>query len=297
MYNLLVSADENAWNGEPFVIERVRCVAVAEYTDPGIADRFAGLDAERIRELRSLPCVFAYETPCKKDPKFGALREIKPRVGGALWIDYAIMPCEPFATADDLLAEKTALDIGKWELHRTHWAVKDVDLPNELGRLGIVLPEWATPRGKQVDLRRHQFQVALSFPGEHRNYVARVATELDRHLGANACFYDEFYEAQLARPNLDVLLQGVYGDRSELVVAFVCAEYDEKLWCGIEWRKIRERVETRDDIEVMYARLGDGKVAGMTALDGYLDARTRAPEDVARSIIDRLAVAQGGRET
>ena len=296
MYNLLVSANEDAWNGEPFVIERARCVAAAEYTDPGIADRFAGLDAEQIWELQSLPCVFAYETPCKKDPKFGALLEIKPRVGSALWIDYAIMPCEPFATADDLLAEKTALDIGGLELHRTHWAVKDVNLAQELGRLGIVLPELATPRRKQVDVGRHQFQVALSFPGELRDYVKRVATELDRKLGANACFYDEFYEAQLARPNLDVLLQGVYGDRSELVVAFVCAEYDEKLWCGIEWRKIRERVATRDDIEVMYVRLGDGAVAGMTALDGYLEARTRAPEDLARSIVDRLAVVQIERE-
>ena len=297
MYNLLVSANEDAWNGEPFVIERSRCVAAAECTDHGIADRLADLDPERIRELRSLPCVFAYETPCGKDPKFGALREVKPRVGGVLWIDYAIMPCEPFATADDLLSERTALDIGEWELHRTHWAVKDVNLAQELGRLGIVLPEWATPRRKQADLRRHRFQVALSFPGEHRDYVARVATELDRHLGSNECFYDEFYEAQLARPNLDVLLQGVYGDRSDLVVAFVCAEYDEKLWCGIEWRKIRERVATGDEIEVMYVRLGEGDVAGMTALDGYLDARTRAPEDVARSIVDRLAVAQDGGET
>ena len=296
MYNLLVSANEDAWNGEPFVIERSRCVAAAEYTDGGIADRFADLDPKRIRELCSLPCVFAYETPCGKDPKFGALREVKARVGGVLWIDYAIMPCEPFATAADLRSERTALDVGEWELHRSHWAVKDVNLAQELGRLGIVLPEWATPRRKQVDVRRHRFQVALSFPGEHRDYVERVATELDRQLGANACFYDRFYQAQLAGPNLDVLLQGVYGDRSNLVVAFVCTEYDEKRWCGIEWRKIRERVATGDDIEVMYVRLGEGDVAGMTALDGYLDARTRAPEDVARLIVDRLAVAQDGGE-
>ena len=297
MYNLLVSANEDAWNGEPFVIERSRCVAGDEYTDREIADRFADLDAERIGKLRSLPCVFAYETACGKDPRFGALLEVKPRVGGALWIDYAITPCEPFATADDLLSQRIALDIGKWELNRTHWAVKEVDLARELGRLGIVLPEWAKPRRNQVDVRRHRFRVALSFPGERREYVARVATELDRQIGANACFYDGFYEAQLAQPNLDVLLQGIYGERSDLVVAFVCTEYDAKLWCGIEWRKIRERVATGEGIEVMYVRLDEGDVAGMTALDGYLDARSRAPEDVARSIADRLAVARSGRET
>ena len=294
MYNLLVSGNEDAWNGEPFVIERSRCVS--EYTDHEIAGRFGDLDPGLIRELCSLPCVFAYESRCGKDPKFGVLRGAKRRSGGRLWIDYAIMACAPFATADDLLAEGTALDIGEWELNRTHWAVKDVDLAQELGRIGIVLPEWATPRRKQVDLGRHRFRVALSFPGEHRDYVERVAMELDQQLGANACFYDRFYEALLARPNLDVLLQGIYGERSDLVVAFVCAEYDEKLWCGIEWRKIRERGATGDGSEIMYVRLGQGEVAGMTILDGYLDARTRAPEDVARSIVDRVAVAMGSRE-
>ena len=295
MYNLLVSANKDAWNGDPFVIERSRCVAVPEYTDREIADRFGDLDPAATPELCSLPCVFAYESACGKDPKFGALREIKSRVGGVLRVDYAIMRCEPFATADDLLSERIALDIGKWELNRTHWAVKHVDLAREMGALGIVLPEWATPWRRQVELRRYRFQVALSFPGEHREYVAPVAMALDRQLGPNACFYDGFYEAQLARPNLDVLLHGMYGERSDLVVAFVCAEYDEKLWCGIEWRKIRERAATGDDIEIMYVRLGEGEVAGMTTLDGYLDGRTRVPEDVARSIIDRLAIAKGGR--
>ena len=294
MYNLLVSGNEDAWNGDPFVIERSRCVS--EYTDGEIADRFTDLDPAQIRGLCSLPCVFAYESVCGKDPKFGALRGVKRRSGGRLRIDYAIMPCAPFATADDLLTERTVLDIGELELYRTHWAVKDVDLAQELGRMGIVLPEWARPGRNQVELGRHRFRVALSFPGEHRDYVERVATELDQQLGPNACFYDRFYEAQLARPNLDVLLQGIYGERSDLVVAFVCAEYDEKLWCGIEWRKIRERGAMGDGSEIMYVRLGEGDVAGMTRLDGYLDAQARAPEDVARSIVDRLTVAKRGRD-
>ena len=152
----------------------------------------------------------------------------------------------------------------------------------------------ASGQRSSVDIDRHRFEVALSFPGEHRSYVDRVAEELDYVLGAEACFYDRFYEAQLARPNLDVLLQEIYGERSSLVVVFVCAEYDAKLWCGIEWRKIRERGASGADREIMYVRIGEGEVAGMTRLDGYLDGRARSPEEVARMIVERVRLGSVG---
>ena len=294
MYNLFVSANEDAWDGDPFVIERSRCVSEDEYTVAEIADRFAELSSPQLRELCALPCVFAYEKYCAQNPKFGTLRRVKGRTRGLLQIEYGLIPCVPFATTDDLQSLGVQLDIGEWELNRTHWAVKDVDLALELGRRGIVLPGWATTGGT-IDIRRHRFEVALSFPGEHRSYVERVAGELERELGAAACFYDRHYEAQLAQPNLDVLLHEIYGERSDLVVAFVCREYDEKEWCGIEWKKIRERVVTGDECEVMYVRLGEGDVAGMTRLDGYVDARGRPPEEVARLIVQRVQVAKHAR--
>ncbi len=296
MYNLLVSADENEWNGDPFVIERARCVSRREYTDAAITDRFSELNREQFQELCLLPCMFAYENYCEKNPKFGVLSGVKRRSGGKeLQIEYKLIPCNPFATADDLQSLGVRLDIGKWELNRTHWAVKDVDLSVELGRRGIELPGWARASSrKPVDIRRHRFEVALSFPGEHRSYVDRVAAELERLLEPNACFYDKYYEAQLARPNLDVLLQGIYGDRSGLVVAFVCREYDEKEWCGIEWRKIRERGALGEEDDIMYVRIGEGDVPGMTSLDGYVDARTRTPEEIARMVVERVEIGKRG---
>ena len=143
-----------------------------------------------------------------------------------------------------------------------------------------------------VDVRQHRFDVALSFPGEYRPYVERVAAELGAALGANACFYDRNYRAQLAVPNMDALLQEIYGERSDLVVAFVCQEYEEKMWCGIEWRKIRERLSDGRAGAIMYVRIGSGDVAGMTALDGYVDASEETPDDVARLICERLHIVK-----
>lgn len=147
-----------------------------------------------------------------------------------------------------------------------------------------------------MDVARHRFEVALSFPGEHRAYVERVAASLAEALGPDACFYDRIYRAQLAVPNADVLLQEIYGERSDLVVAFVCREYDEKKWCGVEWRKIRERLAEGGAGEIMYVRLDVGDVAGMTTLDGFVDAQEEAPETVASLILEKLQVVQSQNE-
>ena len=288
MYNLLVSGDENEWNGDPFVVDRSRCVSAGNYTDAEIVERFGKLNREQLRKLFSFPCVFAYEKDVGKDPKFGVLRQMRPRTKRRLQIEYRLIRCEPFATVADLESLGVLLDIQGWELNRTHWAVKDIDLGRELNRRRIELPGWANRPQRQVDIDRHRFQVALSFPGEYRTFVERVAEELEEHLEPNACFYDNHYKALLARPNLDVLLHGIYGARSDLVVAFVCAEYDVKTWCGIEWQKIRERRAFGDEADIMYVRLGEGDVKGMSRLDGYLDAQARSPEDVAALIVQRL---------
>lgn len=139
---------------------------MSEYTDPEIAARFGELNAEQFRELCSLPCVFAYESQCAKDPKFGVLRSVKVRGARNVRIEYSILPCEPFATAQDLESMGRVLDIQGFEMNRTHWAVKDLDLARELAIKGVVLPGWASRPQSRVDVERHRFDVALSFPGE-----------------------------------------------------------------------------------------------------------------------------------
>jgi hypothetical protein len=94
-------------------------------------------------------------------------------------------------------------------MNRTHWAVKGVNLPKELhSARGITLPSWARDITRSVDVSTHAFEVALSFPGEERPVIEQVAAELERRLGPHSYFYDSNYVSQLARPSLDILLQG-----------------------------------------------------------------------------------------
>lgn len=81
-----------------------------------------------------------------------------------------------------------------------------------------------------------RFRVALSFPGEKRDFIRQVADLLSAAIGKERVLYDDYLTGELARPDLDLYLGKLYHDYSELLVPFFCADYENKEWCGIEWR-------------------------------------------------------------
>lgn len=285
MYNLFVSANEEAWQGEPWTIEASRCVN--EYTDEAIIGQFGSLDAASIEALQKLPCIFAYEASNKLNPKFGVIRDVVKRQG-QVRVEYEFIAVDPFLTHEDINDMLFELDIGKWEMNRTHWAVKDVNLAKELHRRGITLPNWTRSVSKAVDISTHNFDVALSFPGEVRPLVEEVAGHLERLIGPNAYFYDNNYTSQLARPSLDTFLQDIYRNRAKLIVVFLSADYQRKNWCGIEFRAIRDIIAERETNRIMFVRTDDGSVEGVFATDGYVDARRHDAATLARYIQERV---------
>jgi hypothetical protein len=137
-----------------------------------------------------------------------------------------------------------------------------------------------------------QFKVAMSFPGEKRHYVSAVVDEIRSRLPADSIFYDYDYQAQLARPNLDVLLQDIYRNRSDLVVVFLCEKYAEKQWCGLEWRAIRDLIKSKKDNQLMLVRFDDAQIEGVFSIDGYIDARNHDPRQLAEFILQRVQAGE-----
>ena len=82
----------------------------------------------------------------------------------------------------------------------------------------------------------NRFRIVLSFPGEHRSRVEKIAEALAARLGQDKILYEKWYAAEFNRPNLDTHLSRLYRDQSELIAAFLCKEYQAKKWCGLEWR-------------------------------------------------------------
>ena len=139
-----------------------------------------------------------------------------------------------------------------------------------------------------------KFKVAMSFPGERRLYVSKVVNALRPALGKDTVFYDYDYQAQLARPNLDTLLQGIYRNNSDLIVVFLSGEYAQKQWCGLEWRAIRDIIKSREDDRVMFVRFDDAQIDGVLSIDGYIDGNAFTEYKIATFILERLAVLSGG---
>ena len=136
-------------------------------------------------------------------------------------------------------------------------------------------------------IRSHKFKIAISFAGKNRNIVEEVASSLRDELGKNTVFYDNFFRAQLAQPNLDLLLQAIYSQNSELNVIFLSTDYDKKEWCGIEFRVIREQIKKGQSSKIMLLRLDNVDIKGLFSIDGYLDIRSMSALEISNYILDR----------
>ncbi len=137
MYNLLVSGAESAWDGKPVFFDADRCVSHNEYTSKTVSEQFGDLSAKSLVALQANPCIFAQETWNKTAPKFGFITTTAHRQG-RVRIEYEVLDVPSFLTWEDLSKPPIfELDISKLEMNRTHWAVKNVDLCDELSRRGI----------------------------------------------------------------------------------------------------------------------------------------------------------------
>ena len=99
------------------------------------------------------------------------------------------------------------------------------------------------------------------------------------------------YEAEFARINLDTYLPRLYREESELVVVFLCPEYQQKRWCKLEWRHIKNLIATVEEDRIMLTSFGppgDLSHIGILSGDGYADIGSRDPAAIADLILQRL---------
>lgn len=136
-----------------------------------------------------------------------------------------------------------------------------------------------------------RFKVALSFAGEQRAFVEDVAERLAARIGKEQVLYDRYYEAEFARPDLDTYLQRLYHEESELVAVFVCADYEKKEWCGLEWRVVRDLIKKRKAEDIMPLRFDNTEIAGLFSIDGYVWINGRPAAEIADLILTRIDVA------
>jgi hypothetical protein len=131
------------------------------------------------------------------------------------------------------------------------------------------------------------YEVALSFAGEDRAYVEKVASKLNEM--RISVFYDKFEEANLWGTNLLDYLSNVYGKQSRFVVMFISKHYASKAWPTVERQSIQARAIRENRIVVLPARFDDTELPGLPSTVAYIDLREKTPDELAEAIARKLS--------
>lgn len=137
MFNLLISYSEDSWSKSPAEFERSR-VAV-EYTADEISERYKSLDETAIEELKRFPALFVTEHE-QTESRIGRITEIRLRPSTVV-IGFEFDPIFPPLPKGAIENIRIDIDLGKWELSRTHWAIKDEPIFEILIKNGYITPE------------------------------------------------------------------------------------------------------------------------------------------------------------
>lgn len=132
----------------------------------------------------------------------------------------------------------------------------------------------------------YKYQVALSFAGEDREYVNKVA-ELLKENGISV-FYDKFEQVDLWGKDLGIHFDYVYRRQSQYFIPFISTHYREKIWTHYEVRTAIARAIENKEEYILPVKFDDTELDGIRSTLGYLDIRNTSPEELANKIIQKL---------
>ncbi len=132
-----------------------------------------------------------------------------------------------------------------------------------------------------------RWDVALSFSGEQRAYVERVAVALKAR--GVRCFYDADEQVELWGRHLAEELPAVYAGQAALVVVFISAEYAAGDWTRVERQAALARAARERREYVLPARFDDTVLPGLLDDVVAVDLRRHTPERFADLVAAKLA--------
>jgi hypothetical protein len=131
-----------------------------------------------------------------------------------------------------------------------------------------------------------EYDVALSFAGEDRDYVQKVAEAL-RERGIRV-FYDKYEQAALWGKDLYAFLGDVYQRKARLCLMFVSGNYALKAWTSHERKAAQARALMEATEYILPVRLDDTEVPGLNPTVGYIAAKEYTPESLAALVLEKL---------
>ena len=130
------------------------------------------------------------------------------------------------------------------------------------------------------------YDLALSFAGEDREYVDEVARALLAR-GVKV-FYDTLEQVDLLGKNLYTHLSDVYLKRVRFTVMFISRSYATKRWTGFEREAAQARAFAENREYILPVRIDDTDLPGMLPTVAYVKAADFPPVALATLLVKKL---------
>jgi hypothetical protein len=274
MFSLIVSGDNTAWETDG--VMRIDKTRFKEYSDAE-AGAISLADPVSLKLLEKTPTLLMYELhggdPQGDVVRIGTVRNVQPSRSDILFefVEHGQLTS---AMIEEFAGR---LGIGRFELHRTHWAIKNGRIPSAL--LDRVVPT------------HEKYDVVLSYASEDRVYVEKVASALKA--SDARVFYDRYEEASLWGKDLLEHFDSVYRNDGRYCVMFISKAYAEKMWTRHERRSALARGLESNREYVLPARFDDTKVEGLRPTTAYIDLRRVSPDEFTRLVLQKLGRGTG----
>ncbi len=134
--------------------------------------------------------------------------------------------------------------------------------------------------------KHFEYDVALSFAGEDREYVDSTANIL-KYMGINV-FYDRFEEENLWGKNLYEYLSDIYYKKAHFTIMFISEHYAKKLWTGHERQAMQARAFEENREYILPARFDDTQIPGMLSTIGYISLKDKKPKEFANMVVRKV---------
>ena len=270
MFSVLVSGDGEDW--ETGDVMAMTCSRFTEYSGGEAADIRSG-DADSLRRLNGTMAILMYELGLDNAEvvRIGRIQNVALRGQD---VSFRFIERGRVSRAD-LGVYSRRLQLEKFEHGRHHWAIKDGLMPRELLDKASTTPE--------------RYDVALSFAGDDRKYVQKVAEALTG-LGLHV-FYDEDDKitSDLWGKDLTEHFHTVYRDQARFCVMFISQSYAAKAWTRLERRSALERAMRDEKEYVLPARFDNTEIQGLRSSIGYVSLKDKTPEEFAVLVARKVA--------
>lgn len=131
-----------------------------------------------------------------------------------------------------------------------------------------------------------EYDIALSFAGENRDYIELVAEQLKAR--GVSVFYDQYEQADLWGKDLYVHLTEVYRNKAKYTLMFISKHYKEKVWPNHERKAAQSRALEESQEYILPARFDDTEIPGLLPTTAFIDLRTQSPVQVALLVCEKI---------